>query len=66
MICPACGLALYHTGICAHHTGDYDRAPWAESNRRLCDYIHRGVPLKRLSLADRFDLGQSPVDMEVA
>ena len=42
--CALCGSGLYNRSeLCAwHHSID---ALWAAENRRMCDFIHRGVPL---------------------
>ena len=42
--CAQCGGGLYdRSELCTwHHSVD---TLWAAENRRMCDFIHRGVPL---------------------
>ena len=42
--CAQCGGGLYDTSeLCAwHHTID---SLWSGENRRMCDFVHRRVPL---------------------
>jgi hypothetical protein len=50
--CAYCSVALWTPGgFCAHH--DLGDREWAESNRRWCDFFHRGRPLPRLSFDGR-------------
>ncbi len=42
-----CGAQLYGNGeLCAHHHGVVD--DWAEANRIMCNFFHRGILLNRL------------------
>ena len=60
-LCMVCGLDLAGPAeICGYHLGDSDDAPWAASNRALCDALHRGILLRRLDIGDR-----EPVVLEV-
>ena len=52
-LCASCGLQLREAGLCPHHAfvnGD----DWAEGNRIVCDFVHRGVVPGRLAEGERF------------
>lgn len=52
-LCASCGLQLVGPeGMCSHHH-QANGEDWAATNRKICDWLHRGVLLQRLSLADR-------------
>jgi hypothetical protein len=40
--------------LCPHHAHE-SAGSWAEANRLLCDWIHRGKPLSRLPPSERTD-----------
>ena len=51
-LCASCGLELVGTqALCPHHHLSNDE--WAGSNRAVCNFIHRGIVLKRLSAEER-------------
>ena len=52
--CPSCGSqADEELGLCpCHIVPDFG---WAENNKIVCDYIHRGIEPKRLGKDDRQD-----------
>lgn len=54
-LCALCGLESGdHSFLCRFHglgTGD----DWAKNNKAICDLIHRGVELPRLSKEERGD-----------
>ena len=50
-ICPSCGLLITQQ-LCPHHASSQDEQ-WSKENRIWCDYIHRGIPIPRLSEEDR-------------
>lgn len=42
-LCVVCGLNLMgDVALCVHHTCVYGR-DWAEANRAMCDFLHRGI-----------------------
>jgi hypothetical protein len=51
--CPACGCIVGEGGICRHHVDGYTGDAWAESNRILCDLLHRGKAPARLDAGER-------------
>lgn len=66
MICPSCGLEVQTGEACPHHFIDKDRA-WAEANRIMCAFFHRGIAPPRLSETERFDtnIPNTPADTNV-
>lgn len=40
--------------LCAHHTA-VSTDSWADANRIMCDFFHRGIAPLRLRAADRVD-----------
>lgn len=62
MICASCGCEGQNE-LCNHHviSGAHDQ--WAETNRIMCAWIHRGRIPKRLSQRDR-DMGETPIVVE--
>ena len=55
-LCAMCGIELPdHQSLCAHSHMDSQSAQedWAASNRTVCDFIHRHILPKRLSLDER-------------
>ena len=43
-VCSLCGATLWaDTGMCVYHV-PVD-AEWAAENHRMCDFVHRGIPL---------------------
>jgi hypothetical protein len=53
-LCPSCGLEIIdRSGLCRHHLSQGDG--WAESNRIMCDFVHRKKIPARLGSADRAD-----------
>ena len=55
LFCAFCMLQLppnNDTGMCFHHSNTYN-SDWAKTNRVICDGIHRGKWLKRLSEKER-------------
>jgi hypothetical protein len=51
-LCPACGIDIT-APICPHHHAIYDN--WAEFNRIMCDFFHRGAIPQRLDAEERGD-----------
>jgi hypothetical protein len=55
-LCALCGISL--TGdlaLCPHHHGGEDQEHWADGNRIMCDFLHRGLIPPRLTPQDRGD-----------
>jgi hypothetical protein len=53
-LCASCGLALVDdSGLCRHHASVADN--WAESNRIMCDFLHRKKVPPRLPGESRGD-----------
>ncbi len=50
--CASCGTELSEVTILCQHHHAYDNS-WAETNRIMCDFLHRGVIPRRLRAADR-------------
>lgn len=56
VLCAMCCLELYdetQPALCPHHTADVDGERWADGNRAICDFIHRGRALPRLEAIHR-------------
>ena len=52
-LCAACGVEIPgDRTLCAHHE-TVGRDDWAESNRLMCDLLHRGRVPPRLPSAER-------------
>jgi hypothetical protein len=50
--CASCGIALSEAmPLCPHHHARDNG--WAETNRIMCDFVHRGVVPPRLRTAER-------------
>jgi len=61
-LCASCGLQLTgNAGLCPHHHCVYGD-DWAEANRIMCDFFHRGVVPARLSEKERDDSFWSHTD----
>jgi hypothetical protein len=53
-VCASCGLeTLDGSGLCRHHVSMGDN--WAESNRIMCDFLHRKKLPRRLTAEGRGD-----------
>ena len=54
-LCVSCGV-MNPDGVevCPHHHNVYGD-DWAASNRVWCDFFHRGIVPKRLTVAERDD-----------
>lgn len=64
MSCPSCGFGTTDE-LCSYHgaaPSAVERDNWAEGNRAICDWLHRGRELIRLSLEERDDYTSAPVD----
>jgi hypothetical protein len=49
-LCASCGLQLTaDTSLCPHHHAAHADG-WAEGNRILCDFVHRGIVPRRAPL----------------
>ena len=49
-LCASCGLQLAaNTSLCPHHHAAHADG-WAEANRILCDFVHRGIVPRRVPL----------------
>jgi hypothetical protein len=62
-LCPYCGCPTLDDGMCAYHAvgpGGPDVDNWANSNRIMCDFIHRGIVLEGAST----ELPGSAIDLE--
>ena len=46
-LCAQCGLKILNGELCWHHHAVYPD-DWAASNRRMCDFFHRGVVSSRV------------------
>jgi hypothetical protein len=52
-LCPACAQQLAgNAALCARHVG-LAAESWAASNRIMCDFFHRGIAPRRVSLGER-------------
>lgn len=52
-ICLVCGATVPPgTAVCPGHEAMFDHA-WSESNRIICDFLHRGKEPPRLPAAER-------------
>lgn len=63
-LCAYCGYPTLDDGMCAYHTvgaGGPDLDNWANSNRIMCDFIHRGIVLATAPI----DARHSTVDVDV-
>jgi hypothetical protein len=50
--CTCCGAEISGTiALCPHHHSD--DMGWAEVNRIMCDFFHRGIVPRRLGPAER-------------
>ena len=53
-VCASCGLAITdNTELCRHHVSQGD--DWAQSNRIMCDFVHRKKIPSRLPVEIRGD-----------
>jgi len=51
--CVLCGLEVQDGGaLCAHHLCGLAEN-WAATNRIMCDFVHRGIAPRRLSVEER-------------
>jgi hypothetical protein len=54
-LCAACGFPLTDdSALCSHHHAIYGD-DWAEANRIMCNFLHRGKVPPRLGPAERED-----------
>jgi hypothetical protein len=54
-LCSVCGQQMVGgEALCAHHTA-VSTDSWADANRIMCDFFHRGIAPLRLRAADRVD-----------
>ena len=65
-LCALCAIPLTEDlGLCPHHHCSQDQDHWAEGNRIMCDFVHRGrIPPPPASRACVEDL--VPQAIEVA
>lgn len=64
-VCPICGSTPdFGAESCGYHTMTTSEKDWAIGNKVMCDWIHRGIELKRLSKPDRDEISDqiSPPD----
>lgn len=55
-MCASCGIPLSgDLALCPHHHCSEDQDHWAESNRIMCDFLHRGRLPSRLTAEERGD-----------
>jgi len=53
-VCASCGLEMIDSSeLCRHHVPRMDN--WAETNRIMCDFLHRRKVPSRLALEVRGD-----------
>ena len=53
-VCVQCGVTIYGSdALCAHHLST--DTLWARNNRAVCEWLHRGRELPRLSPAERWE-----------
>lgn len=52
--CVVCGCPV-EDGLCRHHVDGYTGDRWADTNRILCDWLHRGIEPTRLTAEQRAD-----------
>jgi hypothetical protein len=61
-LCAVCGQELtMSASLCAYH----ERAAvdsWAIENRIMCDFFHRGIPPRRLSVAECAEVATHAAD----
>jgi hypothetical protein len=50
-LCPLCGVQTLDGEMCAYHHYVYG-ADWAEGNRIMCNFFHRGVVPERVKAED--------------
>ena len=63
-MCASCGIPLSgDLALCPHHHCSEDQDHWAESNRIMCDFLHRGLIPSRLTAEER---GEELVAMATA
>lgn len=63
--CASCGLELSATmTLCMHH--DQREAGWADTNRIMCDLLHRHITPPRLRRADPDEIVRAWVPEMVA
>lgn len=51
-LCPVCGMRVDGEEVCAHHQ-ETATPGWAETNRIMCDLLHRGRAPRRLPVRER-------------
>lgn len=52
-LCASCGAETYAEHLCPFHvSGD---SGWAQANKIMCDFFHRGMVPSRLREDERFD-----------
>jgi hypothetical protein len=50
--CASCGAELSPAmNLCPHHHAP--QAGWAATNRIMCDFVHRGIVIRRVPVAER-------------
>ena len=55
-VCAQCGVERNDgAALCPQHGFSYFSDNWAQENRAICDWIHRGKPLPRLPPEERDD-----------
>ena len=58
-LCASCGLELPDgASLCLHHHNYQD--DWAQVNRIMCDFFHRGIAPPRLASSERDDDSWAP------